>query len=674
MRFRFLAALLLLGSIVTLSRADYVLIRINLKVEDASPQPGQPQPGQPQPGQPQPTQPGYGQPRPVQPRGKQGRGQMSRGQPPYAQAPYGQPPAGQPSTSQPPFGQPPPKQASVVLRDGEYVLAVVELKGAPRQIKVKELPSPMTPNGSPVWFLEHKWGRSAFDPEHYAREIQLHLITPSELKTPLAQYTERRNAIMNGQESGLDRHLDLAIWCLEVGLPDKCQEQMKYIEKTSTAKDAKVSARVARALEAYKQVTPIISDDVAKQGKAAEWKQKLRYLSVAVSKHYALVHNSEDPARDGVQRRLDALENNFKTFYLLFALKGKALPAPAEKLPAIFVADSGTFNKVMQTFEVGDLVSDGFYACQDNLTVFAPNRVDPGWGLFNQEMRQIYQKYTLDLLGGKFPDFSRTPGDIQSKAPQVARAQIYALVEAALQEESEIATATHEGTLQLFTATGLLPRNTAVPEWFRFGLASLFEMPKGPFAGKNASMVRLAFWPGAGGPNWEWRRYFDEMVQDHLIPEQPTELLWQTLNGSAFDRAQELFATPPGDGVKNPFEAAQTEIARGRCLTWALSYYLFTDKFPDFLTFLNDLANQPRDVELDQYLFLMTFCNAFHIDTAGLTSVNLKGNLNAYDEFAKGWINGVKRVAIPAVNLKLDDPNAVNPADPKNPNRTPKNP
>jgi len=195
-------------------------------------------------------------------------------------------------------------------------------------------------------------------------------------------------------------------------------------------------------------------------------------------------------------------------------------------------------------------------------------------------------------------------------------------------------------------------------------------MPKGPFPGKNASMVRLAFWPGAGGPSWEWRRYFDEMIQDHLIPEQPTELLWQTLNGSAFERARELLAKLPEEAGKDKdlIEAAKIEIARGRCLTWALAYYLFTDKFPDFLAFLNDLGNQPRDVDLDQYLFLMTFCNAFHIDTAGLTPANLKGNLNAYDEFAKNWINGVKRVAIPAVHLKLDDPNAAKAPDPRNPN------
>ncbi len=624
MRFSFLAAVLLLGSIVALSRADYVLVRINLT--PAGEKDGQP-----------PSKGPAGQP-PLGPqRGKQAN----------------QPGVGQ---SQPMIGEPPAKKGPAALRDSEYVMAVVELKGAPRQSKIKELPGK-------VLYLEHKWGKTAYPDEN--REIRLQLITSSELKSPSAQYNERRNSIVNGPDNGLDRYLELAIWCLEVGLLEKCQVEMSTVEKSAAAKDAKVSTKVARALEAYKQVKPIIADGIAKQEKANAWKQKLRYLGVATSKHYALVHNSEDPARDGVQRRLDALENNFKTFYLLFALKGKALPAPAEKLPAILVADSGVFNKAKQTFEVGDLISDGLYARQENLTVFAPTRLDEGWRLFNQEMRDIYQKHQVDLLKGQFPDFGKFPEDLQVKATQVARAQIFALVEAALQEESEIAVATHQGTLQLFTATGLLPRNTAAPDWLRFGLASLFEMPKGPFPGENGTFVRMAFWPGAGGPNWEWRRYLDEMIQDHLIPEQPTDLLWQTLNGSAFERARELLAKPPEVGGKDPTEAAQTEIGRGRCLTWALTYYLFTDRFPEFLAFLNDLGNQPRNVDVDQYLFLMTFCNAFHIDTAGLTPANLRGNLNAYDEFAKNWISAVKRVDLPTVPLKLDDPNAGKP-DPKN--------
>ena len=77
MGFRFLAAIILLGSIVTLAQADYILIRINLKSE-------------------------------------------ADRQPPKT------PPA-QPKAGQPPIGEPSPKKGPVAPRDGDFVMAVVEL-------------------------------------------------------------------------------------------------------------------------------------------------------------------------------------------------------------------------------------------------------------------------------------------------------------------------------------------------------------------------------------------------------------------------------------------------------------------------------------------------------------------------------------------------------------------
>ena len=388
-----------------------------------------------------------------------------------------------------------------------------------------------------ITFFDHKWGRTAY---YEDSQIQLQLVTSKVLKTPLAQYKERVESIAAGNDHSADSYLELAFWCLEVGLPDKCQDALNAIEKMAAAADAaKLSPKVARALEAYKQVKPILDANSGKLDQANLWKQRLHYAGVYQSKHYAMVHNSDDPVRDGVQRRLDALENNFKTFYLLFALKGKALPAPSAKLTAILAADATAFNKARQTFEITELISDGFHGRRENLAVFAPNRIDKAWGPFrDRNYAPIYAKNQIDLLKGQFPNLGKfqTPDKLNAKVDPVKRAQVFALAEAALQEESEIAAATHEGSRQLFAETGLLPRNTAAPEWLRFGLASIFEMPKGPFPGKNTSMLKMAFWPGAGGPNWAWRRYFDEMVQDHFIPDQPTE--------SALANAQRLLVRP----------------------------------------------------------------------------------------------------------------------------------
>jgi hypothetical protein len=567
----------------------------------------------------------------------------------------GQPPTG--NLGGPPGGN---------LQPGDYVTVVVELKGT-KQEAVSGL-------RQPVLFLNHKWGKTAY---HEDDEIQLFSVLATDQKkkipqaqwskhafldTPAEQYKQERAKLTKSKDSDLlTRYLELAEWCLQHGLPDNCIEVLGEIEKMAAEGGDKSNKRVAGVLAAWSKVKPIIADEVTKQPKANVWKDKLRYGNVAISKHYALVHNSDNLDRDGVQRRLDDLEFNFKTFYLLFALKGKALPAPSEKLVALLV-DPGTFRKQRQLFEVSDLASDGFYARQENLAIFSPVRVDSASRNFEQIMKEVYHKFQIDLLTGKFPDLGKK--DAARHASEAARAQVLALVERALREESEMATATHEGTRQLVAETGVLPRNAPAPEWLRFGLASLFEMPKGPFPGKSQVMVKQAFWPGAGGPNWSWRRYLDEMEQEKLL-DKPTEILYDTLTDAYFERARAA-AKNTKEG-EDPDEAHQAALARGRTLSWALTYYLFNDRFDEFQKYLGELAALPRDVEADPYTTVMTFARVFNVETDGLTPKDPRNNLDRYFGISKDWLASVRRFPAPTVALKLEMPDTSGPTPPGNP-------
>jgi len=603
MRYWIIPALVLVVGIVSLSRADYVIVRVTVKSGTGAPV-------------------------------GMGNGMMGNG---LGGAFNNMGNQGGGAMGMPPM--PPP-----ALKPGEYVTAVFEMKGS-KQENYK---------GLSILYLEHKWGRTAYHEDR--DEIVLQRI--EKLKNPVAQYNDRVALLGKAKDRGPDRQLELAAWCLEVGLPDKCIEKLNEIEKTAAAaKDpAPLPEKVIKALEAYQKIKPILSDELTHKEKATEWKGKLRFASLVSSKHYALVHNSDDPERDGVQRRLDALENNFKIFYLLFAMKGKVLAAPTEKLVAVLVNDSGIFRKLRQTFDPLPLSSDGFYARQENLAVFSSVRIDEASRGFDQMMRVVYTNNSTDLLSGKFPDLGKTKEEMVSRATQTARAQMLALVERALREESEIAAATHEGAMQLYAETGLLPRNTAAPEWLRFGLASLFQMPKGPFAGKNTSLVQLAFWPGAGGPNWAWRRYIDEMLQDGALADPPNQAISDILIDQPFIHSRALALKPKMEGAEDPIAASEAELARGRALSWALSYYLFNDKFPDFMSYLANLANQPRDIEFDPYIPLQLFCKWFNIDPAGLTPADLSAKPERYTEFAKDWLAGIRRVPAPTVLLRLDEP------------------
>lgn len=641
------------------------------------PGPGGPGPIGPGPGGPGPIGPGPGGPGPIGPGpggpgpgGIMGRFGNEGGGPMSVLGFGGMPPVG--AIGNPPMnmmgGAPP-------VSNHDYVTVVVEVKktqAAPngwRQVQIK----PLTDK---VLFMESNFGSTAIYDEDPA-EISLQLI-PSKLakgqksgptlKSPKEQYLERRNALINGKnKTSAERYLDEALWCLRVGLPDKCIDYLVELETkiVPNVKDkSSIEKRVTDALANYSAIKPILESDIVKKDKATAWKDRLGYKNVSSHKHYALVHSSDDTQRDGIDRRLEALENNFKTFYLLFAMKGKPLPAPKEKLVAILVTEPQTFAKQKQIFNVDELVSDGFHARHENLAIFSPTRMDLASHTFGRTMQEVYREFEVNLLSGQMPDLGA-----KEQAPrmvrQVRRAQTLALVDRALREESEIAAATHEGTLQLVAETGLLPRNAPAPEWLRFGLGSLFEMPKGPFPGRSQSMVRLAFWPGAGGPNWAWRLYFDEMQQEGLITDRPLDLFYQALTDDWFERARDLERNKKeGEDIT---DRKAEYLARARTLSWALTYYFFNHRFAEFEKFMADLSNLPRDAELDHYTLVTTFLRDFGYDATGLTPKDPKGKLDRYFGVARSWVSAIRNDPAPTVDLNLEQPAMPDPNDPNNP-------
>src|SRR5262249_6012207 len=124
---------------------------------------------------------------------------------------------------------------------------------------------------------------------------------------------KRRDTKQYGSPEG---QVLLADWCLEVGLPDECAAILERLA-TSPSKDTFKPTTTA-AVEAYVKMKDILSANLAGMDKANEWKERLGYQAISISKHYAIVHQDNTQASAG--RRLDALENNFKTVYLWFAI------------------------------------------------------------------------------------------------------------------------------------------------------------------------------------------------------------------------------------------------------------------------------------------------------------------------------------------------------------------
>src|SRR5262249_49695277 len=134
------------------------------------------------------------------------------------------------------------------------------------------------------------------------------------------------------------------------------------------------------------------------------------------------------------------------------------------------------FDAKHQLFEQLPMVADGFTVRRDNTVVLASRRMDEAYNALVRNNHQMwssqYKVSPRDLLQDN--NITRRRSDLGGALPVL---QTLALLQYAMEEESESATVTHECVRQLEAATGLIPRNVNAAEWAQFGLASFFETP-----------------------------------------------------------------------------------------------------------------------------------------------------------------------------------------------------
>ena len=537
-------------------------------------------------------------------------------------------------------GQPtgPNPNAKYNLGADEYVTVVVETKGGGvHQIPYQNFRQEIIGGRGDIKHLSmnHIWGTTFLDVN--ADGIVLDLNT---LPSPKQQLANRQKL---SKDHSPDKSVELAEWCLTVGLPDDC---IAIMDKLATNEKALATPRIKTILDAFAKAREVVTGTVSKTDKAKAWQERVGYAVLSVSKHYAIVHT--EGMQDSATRRLEFLEDNLKTFYLWFAFRGRALPAPTEKLPAVLVADTTEFRKYRDAFEATDLVADGFHARRENLAIFSGRRLDKASVNFEQVLKEVYRKYKVnDLFNKKLPDAREKTGD---KYTAYARSSTLALVDNALQRESEIASATHEGTQQLFAETGLLPRTVIAPEWVRFGLGSLFEMPKGPFPG-GAGKVKVAFYRGGGGPNWAYMRYYEEMRDQGLLKNAISDFV-ATVTDTYFHAAKVTNKEDANVDGESRQSASEKLAAKARTFSWSLTYFLAKQRYPQFEKFLQELAKLPRDAELDEEATITALSKAFGYSTAGISGADSADKRFAI--IAIDWKNWMEGQQSPSRQLKVD--------------------
>jgi hypothetical protein len=430
--------------------------------------------------------------------------------------------------------------------------------------------------------FSHKWGTTGL---YDAQDLHYHIyqVPPRE-----AAYKARRETLL-GKEGSKDstnknagNYLELAKWVLMNGKIDEFPKIMDELAKIEPDNPV---------VEKFKKLKAEMDRKITKDDAVAYyWQNRLGNYKLKIDSehpHYVLLYSaSQEKNADSpeVVSRMNRLEENYRAFFYWLALKGIIRPVPDYRLVAILVDSAQDYQDYHKLFDNAPTADDGFYDRRENIVFFCSTPQDEGYEALDKSTKNLWNEgwYRKDLLAG---NWSKTPTN--ADAVTIVRNQVMTLLLQALESESELAAVSHDGTMQLLAATGMIPRTVTVPEWVRFGTASLFETPKG------------AWWQGTGAPSHLYLKKFKKYLEDKKQQDNSEAALKKVITDEYFREARK---------VNN--EATWT---KARTMTWALTYYLAEEHLEELLAYYQELASLPRDMEFDEEILMGCFARAFKI-------------------------------------------------------------
>jgi hypothetical protein len=449
----------------------------------------------------------------------------------------------------------------------------------------------------------------------------------------------------NGKKRGVARastpakQYELAEFALNHGLIDEFAELMDDLAKNEnkTGED-----KLDRAVESYKQVKEGLDKSIDREDATRYWRNKLNFR-LSQSKHYSLLYNTPVSDPPEVRQRLASLEENMRAVYFWFALKGQVLKMPEEKLVAVLISDASEFG-LQQDLQDEPLVADSFFSARDNVVVFCSQRLDAPSRAFSRQMQAYYQEGwdRAGLLQGK------SAAKLAGKSPaEQARMATLALLDKALEDESERASVTHDGTRQLFVGAGLQRTNVVMPDWVQFGMASVMETPKSPCYGPVE--VRAPFWTGYCAPSWAYARAFRDLDRESVRANEDGN----PFKVDQFDRKGQLMLDIVQDAefarAHIPGRGAAERLLTARAHAWGLCYFLMKTRTSGVIRLYAELAKLPRDLEPEPKDIVGCFCRAFDVaDTTGASMDPRK-----FQELADSWIGFMDTVQPPGTDIRI---------------------
>jgi hypothetical protein len=488
--------------------------------------------------------------------------------------------------------------------------------------------------------LSHKWGTTVLNPEvSIPGRATLQLITTESLEKRLE--AKRQEYLVTSSPKQHAKYLEwmLQNWNFPTG--DRFSMQSKFeahlAEVASLA--GTLSPQEKAKLDALLQVKAQLAQPMAP---AREEEEIIKTLMTKIGKefkpytkgHYVVYHL---PRQDReVEAKVAKMEQALAGSLYWFALQGVPLAVPSKHMVCVMADTPEKFKALRTAFDNPPLQSDGFFAPLDNITVLAPQRIDPPFERF----LALANNAETSLRGHNNLDFKKLLSENPSKpyittansqkqdfVNAVVTGQIFALAKSAALDEGEVSTASHEALQQLVAASkasasadlaaatpSFQPRTVILPQALRDGLSSFFATPK-----SSGDLNLPALWTGIGGPHWIHLPLFRKLAEARkagdkaeytIDPNSPSPRrvkigsldLMSIVTDRGFDYAEKA--------GKEDLEFFQD---KARSEAWALTYFLMYNKLDQFRKFYNELAQMPRDLELAPEVIEQAFGRSFEL-------------------------------------------------------------
>lgn len=377
-----------------------------------------------------------------------------------------------------------------------------------------------------------------------ARDIQI-IKSP----TPQAIFAKRLRDVQQSQD--VEQAIKLAQWALRNGMLADSKKTLGAAWKMDSS-----HPRLRKIAGLMRYLGSPAKSDPAIEAHARDYVGGKEMIATR-SKHFLLLHNPDDQ-KDPVTRqtraemRLNLLETVYESYFLTFAFRGVFLRPPPHRLEVVLFSQHGDFLAMQRRvgYSLGQMA--GFYLPKENISMFYDAGTSEHFRVLMELDRRLVSlreqaKRTGAANAGELIRFAKT---------------IELLID--IERESEdVSTVSHEAIHHLAANTGLFPRDAAFVRWAHEGLASYFESAK------------LASWSGAGTVDQNRIGYY------------------RVLEGDRDRGSLEFIVSDLGFLV---------ETALGNQLpaygqAWALTHFLFNERFDDLMKFYKALGELPPNEE-----------------------------------------------------------------------------